>query len=51
MPCDAPELRTHVAMRPNHAHPNGRGFMDPFAERSLANLLEKEIHFNRILEA
>ena len=51
MPCDAPELRADIAMRPNLHNPAGRGILDPAVEGNLALLLEKEIHFNRILEA
>ena len=51
MPCDAPDLRADIATRPNIHHPEGRGVIDPMVEGSLALLLEKEIHFNRILEA
>lgn len=51
MPCDAPGLRADIATRPNIHNLDGRGILDPIVESNLALLIEKEIHFNRILEA
>ena len=47
MPCDAPDLRAEISQR---VCVDERGYLDPVVERELALLLEKEIHFNRLLE-
>jgi hypothetical protein len=49
MPCDSPDLRADLAMRPNYSVPTTE-FLGDRVERELAILFEKEIAFNRVLE-
>jgi Ca2+-binding EF-hand superfamily protein len=49
MPCDHPDLRADLAMRPNFEVPNP-DVLGPNVEDALTTLFEKEIAFNRVME-
>ena len=50
VPLEAPALKDQVQMRPRNFDPVVGGYLDPRVEHALAELLEKEILYHRLLE-
>ena len=50
IPLESPALKDQVQRRPRNYDPGLGGHLDPRVERALADLLEMEILFHRLLE-